>query len=176
MAEGVYDIDYMNPYHCTVINEVPGYQAIARQSEHSIQGIVIVAKDSEFSDLSDLASSTVAFPAPHTFVATLIARASLVQGTPGHRTAFVRSHDSVYRAVSKGLFPAGGGIFRTSSELEFEVRNSSRIFWVSAPYAGHAITSHPSLPPGIRTVIQTAIVGLAKHAEGQELLAKLGMK
>jgi len=40
---------------------------------------------------------------------------------------YVKSHDSVYRAVAAGLFPAGGGVTRTFNSLDPAIREDLRI-------------------------------------------------
>ena len=42
MADGQYDIAYMNPYHFTVFNESPGYIALAHQSDKRIKGLSLI--------------------------------------------------------------------------------------------------------------------------------------
>lgn len=175
LAEGVYDLAYMNPYHFTVFNERPGYRALAKQKRHVVKGILVVSKSSEVSSLRDLAGQKIAFPAPHAFAATLIARAQLKMSAPGYKASFVQSHDSVYRAVSEGLFVAGGGIHRTLQEIEPGVRERLRILWESSGFTGHAIASHPSLPDSTREALLKELKSLNLTEAGQELLGNLGI-
>jgi hypothetical protein len=46
LADGKYDIAYMNPYHFVVFNESAGYRALARQRDKEIRGLLVVHKDS----------------------------------------------------------------------------------------------------------------------------------
>ncbi|WP_036193168.1 phosphate/phosphite/phosphonate ABC transporter substrate-binding protein [Marinobacter daepoensis] len=175
LAEGVYDLAYMNPYHFTVFNERPGYRAMARQNNHVIKGILVVSKDARASSLRDLKGKSLAFPAPHAFAATLITRAQLEKTAPGYKASFVQSHDSVYRAVSEGLFAAGGGIHRTLGEMEPAIRKKIRVLWESAGFTGHAIASHPSMPEEQREAILGALLSMSSTQAGQELLENIGM-
>ena len=62
VRNGEYDIAYMNPYHYTVFSQKPGYEAIARQKDKRIKGIVVVSKDSDIKSLAELDKRKLAFP------------------------------------------------------------------------------------------------------------------
>jgi phosphonate transport system substrate-binding protein len=113
VAAGEYDIAYMNPYHYTVFSIDPGYRAFARETEKRIRGIVVVKKDSAYQSIGELAGMTLAFPAPAAFAASVLPRAYFKKNGIEITPRYVKSHDSVYLAVARGLYPAGGGIQRT---------------------------------------------------------------
>ncbi|MEI8650522.1 PhnD/SsuA/transferrin family substrate-binding protein [Paraglaciecola sp. Hal342] len=73
LAKGEYDFAYMNPYHFVVYNKSAGYQALAKQKNKRIQGIIVVKKNSGITELGQLKDLTLAFPAPAAFAAYLIA-------------------------------------------------------------------------------------------------------
>ena len=108
-----YDFAYMNPYHYTVFHETAGYEAFAHQSDKRLKGILVARKDSDIDDLSQLNNRTLAFPSPAAFGASVIPRAELSAKNITVEPSYVKSHDSVYRSVALGLFPAGGGVKRT---------------------------------------------------------------
>ncbi|MEO9525328.1 phosphate/phosphite/phosphonate ABC transporter substrate-binding protein [Marinobacter alexandrii] len=176
LADGVYDFAYMNPYHFTVFNEDPGYVAIARQRDHVIRGIIVVSSDLEIESLEELAGKNMAFPAPGAFAATLITRAFLDEAAPGYTATFVNSHDSVYRAVAKGLFAGGGGIVRTLREIEPDLQNQLEVLWLSPGYTGHAFAVHPRVPEAIRDSVQSALIEMTSDEEGRTIVRNLGMQ
>ena len=173
LANGEYDMAYMNPYHYTVFHEHPGYQAFAREKDKLLKGILVVRTDSTYKDLEELSGKTLAFPSPAAFAASMITRASLQNRSIPFEAKYVSSHDSVYRSVAKGLYPAGGGVIRTFNNLEDDIRKQLRILWISPGYTPHAFAAHPRLESAVVTAIQTAMVQLDQTAEGRALLENL---
>lgn len=170
---GEYDIAYMNPYHFTVFNRKPGYRALARQAKKRITGIIVVRKDSNATRLADLAGQTLAFPAPAAFAATVLPQAELKEQGVTFTPQYVSSHDSVYRGVAKGLFPAGGGIQRTFSNVAPEVRDQLRVLWNTRSYTPHAIAAHPAMDAEMFDKVRAAMLGMNDSEEGRGLLAAI---
>ena len=175
LAQGRYDVAYMNPHHFTVFNRAPGYRALVRQRDHLIRGIIVVSSELNVESLEDLAGQNLAFPAPGAFAATLITRAFLDSAAPGYTANFVNSHDSVYRTVAEGLFTGGGGIVRTLKEVDPEVQKKLEILWMSPGYTGHAFAAHPRVPQEVRLKLQEAMVALDATDSGKAMLETLGM-
>lgn len=176
MAQGEYDISYMNPYHYTVFNKAPGYQAFAKARGKQIKGIVVVHKDSPIKDLSELDGSVMAFPAPAAFAASVLPRAHLATENIDIDPKYVKSHDSVYMSVARGLYPAGGGIIRTLNSVDPSIRDQLRILWTTNPYTSHALGAHPRVPAESVTMIRDALVSLEHSDEGREMLKALAWK
>jgi len=176
LLEGEYDIAYMNPYHFTVFNQIPGYQAIAKEQNKRIKGIIVVAKNSPVKQLSDVNGSQLAFPAPAAFAASVLPRAKMrdlgIELTP----KYVSSHDSVYLGVANGFFIAGGGIMRTFNNLEQSTRKKLKILWTTPGYTPHAIAVHPKMNSEIADKIQNAILSMKDTSEGKKLLESVKFK
>jgi phosphonate transport system substrate-binding protein len=176
LNKGEYDFAYMNPYHFTVYNQEPGYRALAKQKDKSIRGIIVVRKDSEAETLADFSYSTLAFPSPAAFAASILTRAGLESANVPFSSRYVSSHDSVYLAVARGLVPAGGGVVRTFSNTAPEIRDQLRIFWKTPKYTPHAFASHPDVSTEDHHKLQTALAALDTTAEGQALLKAINFK
>lgn len=176
LAAGEYDFAYMNPYHFTVYNQVPGYKAIAHQANKSIQGIVVVHKDSKLESLDELSGTTLAFPSPAAFAASLLPQAKLKNSEIDYKSRYVSSHDSVYLAVSRGLMPAGGGVMRTFNNTKPEVRENLKIFWKTEKYTPHAFAAHPSVAEADKLALQQALIGLSSSETGSALLSSIRFK
>ena len=170
LAQGQYDMAYMNPYHFTVFNQSPGYQAVAVRKDQPIRGIIVVHKDSALKSLHDLQGLTLAFPAPAAFAASVLPRAQLARERIAITPQYVSSHDSVYLNVAKGLFLAGGGVGRTFNAAPEAVRSQLRILWTTAAFTPHAFAAHPSMPVEHRQAIQAALVAMAEDEQGRALL------
>ena len=173
LAAGEYDIAYMNPYHYTVFSIDPGYRAIAKETNKRIQGIIVVKKDSPYQSIAELSGKTLAFPAPAAFAASVLPRAYLKENQIEISPRYVRSHDSVYLTVSKGLYPAGGGIQRTFNNMPESIRQQLRILWKTPGYTPHAFAVHPRLPAAVVRDIAGALIAMSTNEEGGNLLKNL---
>jgi phosphonate transport system substrate-binding protein len=174
LAAGQYDLAYMNPYHYTVFHEQPGYVAFAHQRDKRIRGILVTQKDSDIQSIEALAGRTLAFPAPAAFAASVLPRAALQRAGIAIEPRYVRSHDSVYLAVSKGLYPAGGGIERTFDNAAPEVRERLRILWHTDAYTPHAFAAHARVDPALVARVRDLMAAMSDDSEGRRLLAAIG--
>lgn len=176
LSAAEYDFAYMNPYHFTVFNDKPGYHALARAINERLKGIVVVAKNSPITHIDQLSGSAISLPAPASFAASLLVQAELKRHGVITRPEFVKSHNSVYRNVALGLFPAGGGVPRTLLMMDEAVRNELRVLWETAEFTSHAIAYHPNIEPEVINKIQQAMDAMPKDPVGPELLSKIGFK
>ncbi len=173
LGKGAYGIAYMNPYHYVVFHQAAGYEAIARQKDKKLQGLMVTRKDRPKAGLADLHGAKIAFPSPAAFGASIIPRAELRKLNVDFTPDYVKSHDSVYRAVALGLHEAGGGVRRTWNTLAPEIRDELEIFYETAPYTPHAIAVAPKLDPALAEAVQTALLALT--ADDGDILEKLGI-
>ena len=146
------------------------------EQDKKIQGIIVAFKDSKIDKLEDLSSQTIAFPAPASFAATLIPKASLAQQHISFKSEYVDSHDEVYRNIVAGRFVAGGGIMRTFNALPDYFREQLKIIWTSQGYTPHAIATHPRVNDDIRQKLLAGFLAVAKSEKASELLIPLLMK
>jgi phosphonate transport system substrate-binding protein len=176
LSENAYDIAYMNPFHYVYFAEFNEYNAIAKQANKQITGILVTRIDSNIKSILDLQDKTVAFPAPAAFAASILPRAELTLNEVDFVPRYVSSHDSVYLNVSKGFFIAGGGVMRTFNNMPEDIRAQLKIFWTTQPYTPHAIAVSQSLPVKDKVAIQTALENLHTTDIGREILNNLGME
>lgn len=170
---GAYELAYMNPYHYTVFSKKPGYRAFAKQKGKAIQGIIVAKKDSKISDIKQLNEKTLAFPSPAAFAASILTRANLTAQNIIFTPKYAGSHDSVYEAISNGLYPAGGGVVRTFKNMESEVRDQLKIIFITKKYTPHAFAVHPSIPQETVDVVLSAMVSMRTNFEAFRLLKKI---
>jgi len=174
LAEGLYDVAYMNPYHFVVFNDSVGYKALARQKNKAIKGIIVTHKDSDITSLEDLNGTEIAFPAPAAFAATIITTAELKKRNISFIPRYVNSHDSVYMAVEKGFFQSGGGILRTLNALPSDVNEALNVLWESNGYTPHAFATHPNMAQNHREAILKALVAISDDISKSWVLDELG--
>ena len=169
---GEYDIAYMNPYHYTVFHE-HGYEALAKRANSKIKGILVKKRGSSLQTLGDLADAEIAFPAPLSFAAVLLTTAGLRANDVAFTPRYVDSHDSVYRAVALGRYPAGGGIRRTFEAVEPDVREQLEVLWETPGYTPHAFAVHQRVPQDVRDQVLEALTSLSDDEEGRAMLEPL---
>lgn len=175
LAAGEYDIAYMNPYHFTVFNASPGYQAIARARDKQIKGILVVNKDAGITSIEQLQGKDIAFPAPAAFAATLLTQAILRNQGITFTPHYVGSHDSSYMGVADGLFAAGGGVVRTLGSAPDDVKNALHILFTTGGYTPHAIATHPSVSEQDKQKLQQAFLALSTSPSGLHALEALNI-
>lgn len=174
LGAGEYAFAYMNPYHFTVFNRgEEGYQAVARAADKQIRGILVVRNDSPIASLQDLDGKVLAFPAPAAFAASILPRANLEARDIGFEARYVSSHDSVYLAVAKGLFAAGGGVTRTFDATAPAVREQLRVLWTTPGYTPHAIAVRADVAPDVASKVQEALAAMNRDPAGLAALERL---
>jgi phosphonate transport system substrate-binding protein len=173
LKTGDYDIAYMNPYHYVVFHEEPGYQAIAKQKNKTIKGVIVAKVGSDIQSITDLHGKTLAFPAPAAFAASILPRAELKKQGIVITPQYVSSHDSVYLNVSRNFFPAGGGIKRTLNNTSSEVKSQLKVIWETAAYTPHAIATHPRVDSATQIKITDALVLMNLSSVGQVLFKSI---
>lgn len=177
VAAGEYDFSYMNPYHFTEFNKGnEGYQAVAKAANKRIRGILVVHKDSSVRTLDDLQGTTLAFPAPAAFAASILPRTHLKTEGVLFDERYVSSHDSVYKVVARGMFAAGGGVLRTFATTDPAVRGQLRILWTTPGFTPHAIAVHPRVPSAAVEATRQALISMADEEIGRLTLDGLKVK
>lgn len=164
------DFVYLNPYHTVMAHRSGGYIPLVRSSE-ALSGILVVRKDSSTRELAELKGSTIAYPAPNAFGASLYMRALL-----GERfkipteSVYVQTHVNAYRAVIRGDNPAAGGIRSTLDREPPEVRDKLRVLYETPSTASHPVAVHPRVNVSIRNAVRNALLKIAKTEAGSKLL------
>jgi phosphonate transport system substrate-binding protein len=176
LAQGKYDIAYMNPYHYALHSARPGYRAFVRERGRPLAGIIIVRKDSPYRKLADLAGRTVIFPTPLAFAASLLTQAELQHQGIAIDARYVQSHDSVLHGVVSGGFDAGGTIVKTLDGADPKLSDELRILARTAQYQPHPFAAHPRVPAATVKKLRAAFLSLNRDAEGRRLLDRVAFK
>jgi phosphonate transport system substrate-binding protein len=176
LATGDYDFAYMNPYHYTVFNKAPGYRAVAKELNKKLKGVIVVRKDATYAGLAALSGSPIAFPGPASFAATVLPQAEMRKLDISFTPTYVSSHDSVYLAVARGLYPAGGGVMKTLEGMPQEVQDQLKILWTTPVYTPHPIAAHPRIPEDVAEKLLEALAGMHTDPEAAKLLEAINFK
>lgn len=175
LADGKYDIAYMNPYHYTVFHKNPGYIAIAKQKNKKIRGIIVAPKNTNLLDINDLDNKALAFPAPAAFAASVLPRAHFKKHNISIIPQYVSSHDSVYLSVAKGIYPAGGGVLRTFNNVAPKIKSQLKILWTTEAFTPHAIAIHPRIKE-YQQKLQSAFLYLNQQESTRKKLQAINFK
>ncbi|RAU22163.1 phosphate ABC transporter [Paramagnetospirillum kuznetsovii] len=174
---GAYDFAYMNPYHYVVAHRRQGYQAIVRDVENDLYGVVVVAKGSGLTNVAMLDGRKVAFPAPNAMGASLIPRAEFIRKFHIKISeVYVKSHDSAYLNVLLGQTDAAGGIRVTFDQLKPEIRDGLTIIHETERFPPHPLAAHSRVPAAAVVRIQQALLELGRDRQGLRLLAEVPIK
>lgn len=176
MKKGEYDLAYMNPYHYTVFNKAPGYQAFAREKNRKLVGVIVVRNDATTRTLQELQGKAVAFPSPAAFAASILPRGEFTRQGVDIDARFVSSHDSVYRGVAQGSFAAGGGIRRTLDAMDPAIAAQLKVLVTTPAYVPHAFAAHPRVSATTVDKVTKAMLSLDQDERGRELLEPLSFK
>lgn len=165
LYNGKYDFAYMNPYHFIVANSRQNYQAMVR-ADKNIQGI-IVAKKGFDKTLLDSDKIKYLFPSPNAFAATLLTKHELSKNGAPKKTLdkglYVNSHDSVYKAVSKGIGDVGGGIKRTFNNFSNkDIKNNLDIIYETNVYPSHPFAFHHRVNKDLKDKLVKALLNMPK--------------
>lgn len=169
---GQYDFVYINPYAYSVIQRY-GYQAFAKERDKKLKGIIVVRHDSAYKTLRELNNMTFAFPAPTAFAAAIIPQAYLQSEGIKFTPKYVSSHESVYMAVAKGLYPAGGGVMRTFNTMPEAVRDKLRILWTTLGYTPHPFAAQHRVSQVVVDRLRAAMIAMDHDPEGKRLLSQI---
>jgi phosphonate transport system substrate-binding protein len=174
LAAGVYDFAYMNPMHYAIFSDEAAYRAIARQSNKKLKGILVAKKDGGADSLAALNGTNVAFPSPGAFGASILTRSALSDSDVAFEPMYVKSHDSVYRAVAAGLTEAGGGVLRTFGAIDPELRAQLTVIFETDGYTPHAIAAQARISEAFAREVQQAMLDVSD--EQPDLVNGIGMK
>ncbi len=170
LAEGRYDIAYMDPYQYTIASQTPGYVAFAREHAKKGRGVVVVHKDSPIKSLAELGGQNLAFPSRSAFSESVMPRAMLAEENIAYNSEFGSSQDSIYLCVSHGIFAAGGGDLETLDNISPNIRKNLRVLWSSEGDMPYAIAAHPRTPADTVRKIQQILVGMTDDPNAKSLL------
>lgn len=171
---GLFDFVYSNPYHMLLANERQGYQPLVRDRGTDLYGIIVVSKDSPVRHIDELQDKTVAFPSPTALGATLMTRSAILEQFHVQvRPVYVNTHTSVYLNVVLGETDAGGGVQKTLSQQDKQVRDSLRILFETEHIASHPISAHVRVAEAMRMKVKAELIKLGASDAGRQLLKRI---
>ena len=167
---GIPDFVYLNPYHMVMASKAQSYRPLLR-SVQPLSGILVVKKGGNIKQLADLEGSTIAFPAPNAFGASLYMRALLSEREKINFTpTYVGTHQNVYRHILHNEAQAGGGIESTLEKEPAGVQTAMTVLHRTPNTASHPLAVHPRVPKQAVDQVLQALRHLASTPEGKKML------
>jgi len=164
LADGVFQVAYMNPFHYVEHQRIAGYRAVAHAADRRLTGILVTRRDSALTTLTQLDGAEIAFPGPNAFGASLLTQAALRSAGAAFTARYVSSHDSVYRTVAAGLIPAGGGVRGTLNALPAGLRDQLTVLYETPPFTPHAFAVRPDVAEADAAALVAAMQSVAREA------------
>jgi len=171
--QGKFDFAYMNPFHVLQTINTQGYIPLVRDGGRTLNGIIVVHKDSKLKTINDLNLLEFAFPSANALGASLLIKAELEKRNIKYIPNYVQTHSSVYLHVAKKLYPIGGGVLSTFNSQKNHIKNSLRILFTTPPVPPHPISAHPRVPIEIRIKVKHALLEMSESEHFKEFLKKI---
>jgi phosphonate transport system substrate-binding protein len=123
-----------------------------------------------------LNGTTLAFPAPNAFGASLYLRALLIEKEKiTFKPVYVGTHQNVYRHVLYGDVQAGGGLESTLEREPAAVQRKLKVLYRTPDSAAHPLAANPRVPKQVSDKIVQALRHMALNPDDQKLLRRVGL-
>lgn len=165
------DLAYANPYHAVMAFKAKKYTPFLADGSALLTGILVMKKDGDIKQISDLQGRRVDFPAPNSFAASLLLRAHLQQLKITIKPYYVKTHSNVYRGVIIGESAAGGGVNKTLEGEPEDIRQRLSVLYETPGYRSHPIIASKKVSKATQDRIMAGFMSLKASDTGRALLA-----
>ncbi len=176
---GAYAFYYHNTLAYVQHDEL--YRAFAREVGAKTVGVLVVAKDSTLTKLSELKGKTVLVPSAGSFGAAVLPLFALQRegGLDLQKDVTLGisgSHENGYQAVLQGKADAAGGLTRTFELFPAAQREKLRVLYTTKEYSPLPFAARKDVPPEVVAKVQKALVEFARDPANAPVLEALNMK
>ena len=151
-------------------NPVAGYRVIARPSEKSIEGQIVVLENSPIHSLKELEGREVAFPSETAFVAYAVTMDALLREGIRVKTVFAGNQEGVMGQLKAGRVPAASVNSEVMREFARRQQIHYRVLWSSEKFAPMPIAVHRGVGKKQMQAVRKAFAGMAADPEGLKVL------
>lgn len=164
-----FDFVYSNTIF-TPANDPVGYRVVARPIDAAIKGQVVTLSDSPIYVLKDLEGKEVGFPSFTAFVGYAVPMNALLHAGISVKPVFAGNQEGIMGQLKAGRVIAAG--VNSTVMRDFARRESIkyRVLWSSEEYLNLPISIHPSVPKEAAMAVRTALLNMAKDADGLKIL------
>jgi len=178
LKDGIPQFALPNPYHATLARNW-GYQVVAKMGNDEVfRGIFIVRNDSPVKKPEDLKGLVVSYPAPTALAAAMLPQLYLqnhgVDVEKDITNKYVGTHNSsimnayLGEAAAAATWPVAWNAFQKANPKE---ASQLHVIWQTPQLIQNAVIAQHTVPAAVREKVQSLLVELTQHSEGQQLLA-----
>ncbi len=177
---GKFHFGLPNPYQ-TVNALKYGYRVFGKMADdENFRGIILVRKDSNINDVTDLKGKKVSFPAPTALAATMMPQLYLQQHgldvMHDITISYVGSQESSIMNVFLGNVDAGSTWplpWRALSKERPELAEALEIKWSTTSLPNNGLVVRDDVPQDITIQVAQILFNLHTHSQGQEWLKRM---
>ncbi len=174
------DIALPNPYQ-TIVSIEKGYRVFAKMgNDNDFRGIILVRKDSDIKNISDLKGKRISYPAPTALAACMMPQWFLYENgidvINDLKNIYVGSQESsimnvYYKEVDAGVTwpPPWRALLKKKPELgkELEVK------WQTSILPNNSFVAKTEIPAEVINHLQYLLVNLHLNDEGKKILERM---
>lgn len=176
---GYYDLALPNPYQ-TIKALERDYRVFGKMSDDEVfRGLILVRRDSDIDEVSDLKGRTISFPAPTALAAAMLPQAFLHRhglALKDYEAKYVGSQESsIMNAFTRDTaaavtWPPPWQVFQmTNPEQAAELR----VQWETEPLVNNSLIARKDFPADLLRRVSAVLFSLHESEEGRTLLAQL---
>ena len=147
-----------------------GWKVFGRRKAAPVHGQIVVAEDSPYTKLSQLAGQVVAFPGPEATVAYKFTYAQLLSQGVDVTVAFGGNHDGSFSQMFSGKAAAAGANSQLVSGYTHRTGKKFRVLWTSEPAYELALMASPAVPAKDAKAVERAFLAMATDPRGMEVI------
>ncbi len=164
-------------------NEIEMLASQQRLGVPYYQGYIVVAKDSDINDISDLKGKTVAFTDPlsysgYTFLEQLLRQNNETPETFFGRYIYTYSHDKSFRAVANKVVdaaPVTSIVYDRAKQRQPELAEAVKIIAVSPPAGIGPVVAGKSVSQGQREILRKVLLTMHENPDMRPALQGLSI-
>jgi phosphonate transport system substrate-binding protein len=147
-----------------------GWKVFARRMTPPVYSQIIVAADSPFTDLTQLAGKNVVYAGPEALVAYKMPAAQLVARKIDAKTVYGGNMDGALAQLFSGTASAAGANSQLAEGYARREGKKYRVLWSSQPLHDLALMSASKVPEKVRSAVAKAFIGMQSDAKGRQIL------
>ena len=171
MAAGEFDLAFTN-HNFQPEYDALGLRVIARWGAEPSRAAIAVLADSSYQRIEQLAGRRIAFPSPHAFLGHAVPSVALKQAGITVETVFAGNQEGALAQLKARRVDAAAINTRFGEQYAVREQIELRNIHVSEPFPDLAVVGHPRGAADLVAMIQRTLVGMAKDAEGAEILTR----
>jgi phosphonate transport system substrate-binding protein len=177
---GEFHFSLPNPYQ-TVTALDKGYRVFGKMGDdHNFRGIILVRRDSDIREVSDLKGRPVSYPAPTALAATMLPQHYLhshgLDIMQDVENRYVGSQESAVMNVFLGHTAAGATWpppWQAMVKERPELARQLEVKWQTASLPNNGLVVRDDIPRALVDQVATLLLELHQHAEGRAMLQRM---